>query len=235
MRLSTIKSGAVAAVAAIALAACSGQGSVPSAGSSGVSPDRVSASAIHHPMTATACNSITGLWEFQGSCVETTVKPTGRTFKLTYYRGLIVTVAIFKNDATAPVPFIFGDAIGDGDITGTVSGNPFPAYGFIPCVSASTEKPVACTGTAFVYLEAINASTSTTVTFNGTPRITVVNSGSYPGATCTLNILDKGSDGPFWLITPIQAAANGGFLQFKSAPITTPIAPGPFYIGLTCA
>jgi hypothetical protein len=178
MRLSSISTGFVAAVAALALGACAGHGMVPS--QSGI-PSGGSDSVLRK--STSPCNFGTQGWYFHGSCAAFVMKPKGLTVKLPIYKSFTLNTTYGKSDVSAKgAEMITGDATGKKDITGTLGGQPFPPYGAgNDCVN-SFGKAVACPGKVFLYAELINTSAKT-ITPKMTPKFVITTSTKFPGHT----------------------------------------------------
>lgn len=208
MRLTIIGSGFAAVVAAGALVACGGHGVVPSqsfasgnamAIGSGVSP--VVNLAKTHP-----CD-ITGLYYFHGDCVKFTLSVTGNTTvelgKFGAYKGIKITTTFSAMEnppkGVKSVDAIMGDAVGDGDITGTVKGKAFPLYakGEV-CVNSQGKKEF-CPGKPFVYAELINTS-KYTLKPKDTPKFYITDANKFPGTKLCF---------PAILTTPTPHSAGG--------------------------
>jgi hypothetical protein len=228
MQFSHIRNGTLAALA-LALAACAGNGAVPAGSANGMSPSYAAPLAKPtHPPKGSACATLANTWDFLGACKSQNLKPSGGVVQLKRYQGVAMNLAFHSTDAKGMVPFLFGDANGNGDITGTYGGNAFPAYG-TSCVNLSAQA-VPCTGTAFMYAEAVN-TTQTTVNLTQTPRIVVTSQKGYPGATCALAVLQSSGA---WLVTPVSGAAGKHALAIKSAAFPVALPPGGFYLAITC-
>ncbi|MGA8535438.1 MAG: hypothetical protein WB615_15120 [Candidatus Tumulicola sp.] len=241
MRLTIIGSGFAAVVAAAALAACGGHGTVPSqsfaSGNSmamgdGASPFAPSENAKVHP-----CD-VTGLYYFHGNCVKFTLSLTKNTSvelgKFGAYHGIKITTtfSVMENPpkGITSVAAIMGDAIGDGDITGTVKGKAFPLYGHGEnCVNSEGKKEF-CPGKPFVYAELINTS-KYTLKPKDTPKFYITDSNGFPGKTlCFPAILTTPSPHsvggwapnetlggqPHGTVLTINAQANPGQLVYPS-------------------
>ena len=226
MQLSSLKIG-VAAAFALALAACAGNGAVPSSAPNGASPFAVPDKKPTSPPVNTPCSNLTGTWDFLGSCKRRSLNSAGGVPELKRYGGIAVNLNC-GTDATGAVPFLFGDATGNGDITGTLNSAPFPVYG-TSCVDPSS-NPITCTGTAVVYLEAIN-TTTTAVNLTSSPRIDVTDQHGYPGKSCAVAVLQASGA---WMITPITGNAKKHALSIKSLPLAVALPPGGFYLTIAC-
>jgi hypothetical protein len=178
--------------------------------------------------TGSPCSALADTWDFQGSCKSMNLKPAGGAVELKRYSGVAVNLAFHKSDATRKVPFLFGDATGVGDIAGALNGAPFPVYG-ASCVNTSAQV-TPCTGTAFVYVEAVN-TTQTTVNLTSSPRIVVTSRQPYPGTACTVAMLQASGA---WMITPVTATAKKHALSLKSAAFPISLPPGGFYLTIAC-
>lgn len=142
-------------------------------------------------------------------------------FSLPAYRGISITATYGANDAADKVPFVVGDAIGDGDITGKLNGKvPFSPFGIAKC-RASTGAPLECTGRAVAYLIVVNAG-KVPVTFKATPTIVVSNLSGFTSRDCgiaTMIWLDPILLEAGWVVEPGSVIPNGQTLRFDSKPI----------------
>jgi hypothetical protein len=226
MQLLQIRNGALAALA-LALAACSGNGTVPT---SSAGPGGMASSAVNPAKkpTASLCSSLANTWDFQGACKSVNLKSFGGMVQLKRYSGFAVNLAVHGSDATGKVPFLFGNATGAGDITGTFNSVAFPFYG-TNCVDVSAAA-TPCSGTAFAYIEAVN-TTQTAVNLTSSPRIVITNQKPYPGTTCTLAVLQSSGA---WMITPLTAQAKKHQLMFKSEALPFSLPPGGLYLTIAC-
>jgi hypothetical protein len=191
MRLTIISSVFAAVIAAAALAACGGHGVVPSqsfaSGNSMAMSNGGSSFAALEDAKVHPCD-ISGLYYFHGNCVKFTLSVTGNTTvelgKFGAYHGIKITTTFSAMEnppqGVKSVAAIMGDAIGDGDITGTVKGKAFPLYGHgNDCVN-SQGKAVSCPGKPFVYAELINTS-KYTLKPKLTPKFYITDSNGFPG------------------------------------------------------
>ncbi|HTA40417.1 MAG TPA: hypothetical protein VK760_15135 [Candidatus Acidoferrales bacterium] len=201
----------IAALVAVALGACSGQSSVPSAGPQSVGPDKASiapfamqAMPFGHaisPDAASPCN--VGIWYFRGSCVAVDIPSKANSVSLKTYKTFAITLNFPKSKANN-ASFIIGDGTGSKDITGTLSGAKFPVYGSIPCITTKG-KTVKCPGTAFLYVFVANASAGT-VSFPAIPSSSVTTTGKFPGKTCSPIAL-QGTQA--WILIPLASKVKG--------------------------
>ena len=181
-----IRTVATAIVAAVALAACAGHGVVPSqsvvpAVSNGFLANGFAAG----PDGKTSPCDLKGMYYFHGSCRAFSLNMTkATTLKLGQfgpYQGITITTTFsaFTNPPKVQtVAAVMGDAIGKGDITGTVGGKAFPLYGAgKDCVYAG--KPATCPGKPFVYAELINKS-QYTLKPQLTPKFVITDSNGFP-------------------------------------------------------
>jgi hypothetical protein len=152
-----------------------------------------------------------GAWYFRGSCATGTVAKAGATFALAH------------NDGGGKVPFIVGDAVGDGQVTGKLGSQfLFPAFGNVRCVAFGGAK-ANCAGNAFLYIVAINAG-NVTMTFDASPTIAILNARSF-GETnrCNLYTLvwtNEGHADMAWAFHGVTAIATGRQLVFQ--PVSQP-------------
>ncbi|MBV8489905.1 MAG: hypothetical protein JO199_05180 [Candidatus Eremiobacteraeota bacterium] len=223
MRFSMIRTGVVAIAASIALAACGGHGLVPAqSGGTGYAPTNVSI-----PMSKSPCD-VTGLWYFMGSCLPGVVKPAGGTYKLPAYQGITVQIQLGSNTApSAGTKFLFADATGKNDITGTYGGHKFPPYSEKTCASHN-----ACPGASAVYLEAINGQKSSTpITFHSTTTLTV-DEKTFPGKSCSPGLLGQTGWSYFPEVTG-NPKAGKLVLKIQANPLFK-LPKGPAYISIVC-
>jgi hypothetical protein len=207
MRLSMIRSSALASVAAIALAACGGHGVVP-AGSTAFAPQGSSPLA---PMTANqddmsplalkacATDPPQWMWIFKGACEKFTLKNTGGKFTLGAYANISVTGSIGYNNAKGSVAIDLADAIDkNGDVI-KWKGKTFPPY--------------KGAGTTIVYAVADNQTTQTIkpVFHKNVPVIkyVVTDSKGLPGKKCGAAILEQGKQGLAWSALPSSFPVKG--------------------------
>ena len=189
MRFSMIRSAFVAGGAAIALAACSGHGVVPSQGvapNSGFAPSNAFSPAMGSDATS-PCD-IAGLYYFHGSCrpfkLSMTSNTTVQLGQFGAYKGIKITTTFgaFENPPknVPTIDAIMADAIGKGDITGTVKGKSFPLYGAGKDCVNSQGKAETCPGKPFVYAELINTS-KYTLKPKLTPKFVISDTNGFPG------------------------------------------------------
>jgi len=185
-------------------------------------PDRV---AVRAPSPASSCD-LPGGWWFKGSCVVQLVTGDGARFALPAYRGIALSMAFGANDAPAPVPFVVGDALGDGDVAGRLNGLvPFTGYGKRCLTASRTVAP--CVGKPLLYLTVANGG-HVRVRFNATPAMTIVSAKGFPGKLCavaTLVGIDP-SRQTVWVVPPIFAVPSRTTLHFASAPTPQTYADG---------
>jgi hypothetical protein len=129
MRLSIFRAGAIVALGALALAACSSSGTVPS------SPTAYNPMALNNPMlplgkpsklTKCATTPPQYLWVFEGACAKVDLAPSGASFSLAAYKGITVKGTLGKNNLKLKTPVYIADATGDKNIK-TYKGLAFPA------------------------------------------------------------------------------------------------------------
>ncbi|HTU81392.1 MAG TPA: hypothetical protein VMF61_04635 [Candidatus Acidoferrales bacterium] len=234
--MSAIKSGLAAAAAAVALAACGGNGGMmPSqnAANPGYAPNFLSNAA------ASKCDSLSPkFWDFGGSCVSDNLGAAGKKITLKKYQDITFTIDIGKNNAKAPEPFLVGDAVGNGDITGMAGKIKWTPYGGKDCTAGTgpTEK---CPGHAFVYVDAINLGTKT-VTLEGTPSISIIDTKGFNGATACFPAPLENFGKKYGLKWSTQAQAvlskapKGTKLNIPSGPESFPLPPGGVVIAMVC-
>jgi len=194
MRLSMIRAGGIAVGAAIALAACAGQGAVPSSPSA-LAPTSVGAMS---PLASGTCATSPPQydWIFKGSCDEFTLKSTGGTFSLAAYEDITITGSIGKNTTKGSATIAVADAIDkSGDIE-TYGGKSFPAY--------------KAKGTTIVYAVAVSQSAQIIkpVSVKGKPVLQYVISDS------------KGFGSDNQCGAAVLAQSRSGKLEWTSLPAT---------------
>ncbi|MGA8576914.1 MAG: hypothetical protein WB609_14675 [Candidatus Cybelea sp.] len=220
MRLSIIRSSALAAVAAIVLAACGGHGVVPGSSSvapmsanGGAAPITNDAAAMTNdgapmadsdmtPLGLTTCakNPPQWMWIFKGACEKFTLKPTGGKFSLGAYDSISVTGSIGYNSAKGSVSIYLVDALNkNGDILKN-KGKAFPPY--------------KGKGTTVVYAVADNQSTQTIkpLSHKNVPilKYVITDQKGFPGKNCAAAILAKQRNGTFaWSALPSQFPVKG--------------------------
>jgi hypothetical protein len=212
MTSSLIRSGAAALVAALAFAACAGNGTVPSSSSLPVVTSDSIRAAV--PDAAVPCPLPVG-WVFGGPCDAVPLTKSGGTGSLKAYKGFTLTSVLASNNAKRHTALIFEDATGKGDITGKVNKRTFPLL-----------------KGAILYLAALN--TGAAFSFNGTPGITIKSKVKIPGKVCTLNELKPKGKGFVWSPTPIQAAPKGKSVIFGSLPVSQAVPAGAFFLAFSC-
>jgi hypothetical protein len=211
MKSSLIRSGAAAIVAALAFAACAGNGSVPS---SSLPNTANSMHAAAPNGTGAPCPLPVG-WIFGGPCDTVPLTTSGGSGSLKAYMGFTLTATLGGNNAKKGTALIFEDATGKGDITGKVNGKKFPVL-----------------KGALLYLAALN--TGKEFTFQTTPAIVIKSKTAIKGKLCTLNQLITKGKGFAWNPTPIQAKPTGKSVSFGSFPVAETIPAGPFFLAFGC-
>lgn len=246
MRPSLVCSAIVASVAALGLAACSGQGAIPQSSSLNTAmtarvaapiaqapdiaplalPEGLSADAVS-PDATSPCDISKTFWYFHGSCLKLNVKAAGTTFNLKQFKGITAAFATGKNNATGTDPFIVGDAITPADVTGTFNKKTFKAIGaYGPrCFLKGTASTQKCPGKQVVYFLFANASKST-VAFNGTPQITVTTATTFPGKSCQLTVWFSNKAGTVfaWAFESPAAAVVGKKVTIKAQTLSSPLS-----------
>ncbi len=212
MKFSLIRSGAAAAAAALAFAACAGNGTVPSSSALPGTADSLRAAA---PDGKIPCPLPVG-WTFGGTCDTVPLTTQGGKGTLPAYKGFTLTSTLATNNAAKGTALAFQDATGNGDITGTVKGAKFPVL-----------------KNALLYLAALN--TGKAFTFNGTPAIAIKSTSAIKGKSCVLNELKAKGKGYTWDSTPIQAAVKGKTVSFPSLPVPQSVPAGAFFLAFSCS
>jgi hypothetical protein len=210
MKSSLIRSGAAAIVAALAFAACAGNGAVPSSSL----PSNATMVRVATPDAGVPCPLPVG-WTFGGPCNTVPLKTTGGSGSLKAYMGFTLSTVLASNNAKKGTALVFEDATGKGDITGKVNGKKFPLL----------------TG-AILYLAALN--TGAAFTFNATPAITIKSKTAIKAKSCTLNQLTPKGKGFVWTPTPISAPVKGKTVSFTSLPAPQSIPAGAFFLAFGC-
>jgi hypothetical protein len=148
------------------------------------------------------------------------------------YRGISVAVTFGQNDAAGRVPFILGDANGDGDISGLLNGRiRFAGYGQTKCLTPA-RAPAECAGKALLYLVLVNSGAQT-VTFKATPTIALLSAQGYPGKKCgiaTMVWANAAGGEAAWVVRPFAAEPNGQKLRFDAESIKTRYASGASFV-----
>ncbi|HTA40691.1 MAG TPA: hypothetical protein VK760_16530 [Candidatus Acidoferrales bacterium] len=216
MTSSLIRSGAAAVVAALAFAACAGNGAVPSSSL----PNTADTLRTVAPAAANPCPIPVG-WKFAGPCNPVKLTTAGGSGKLPAYKGFALTSTLGSNNSKPGTYLVFQDATGKGDITGTVEGLKFPK-----------DK------NAILYLAALNTSKKS-FTFNVTPAIKITSKTAIKGKGCSLDQLGATKTGFAWAPSGITGtvATNGKSVSFPSLPVhqTVPAGTsGPFYLAFSC-
>jgi hypothetical protein len=221
MRFS-FRTSAIAAVAALALAACGGHAMVPS---QNFSQNPIAGGAFAVPDAGTPCSTIKGFWQFGGACKAYSLTAAGATYKLPYYKGIALHVTVGKNSATKSIPFLLGDATGKGDITGTYKTKKFPPYSTKTCAKSP------CAGTPMLYFEAFN-QTKTSVKVTGDSGLLVL-SKTFPGKSCFPALLGTKGWTPY---TIVQASVKNGKVAIKIPGFAGVfnLPAGPAYGVLVC-
>ena len=219
MKLSTIRSGAAAVAAAIALAACGGHGLVPV-------QNAVPGFNAITPMSTNPCytKAVQPAWIFKGSCVITKLPPKGKTIKLAPWKGVSVTVKLPKN-TSKNASFVVVDALGgkNRDIT------KFKRKSF-PAITPPALKSV-------VYVEAVNGTRN--LKFTSGNLVFTIKAARFPGKNCPLSVLTS-KPKLHWFNTPFHGAIKGGTMTFtipgnalgRLFPTGLPL--GPLYFNDAC-
>lgn len=214
-----------------ALAACSG-GTTPNG--AGALPQlqpgavgMLAPMAKHTPRPKSGCRAAQSGVVFGGRCSRAAITADGGHALIPKYQGLIVRARFGANDSPAGTRSVFlvRDATGNGDISGTLNGAPFPAL---------------TSGTPFLYLAITNPS-SATVTFTSSPMLVITNSnhGGFPGTSCGIYAL--GSAG--WSALGVSATPKNAGKRGMSRvvfPVTSltgglPLSSGATYLGFSCS
>lgn len=161
-------------------------------------------------------------WVFGGPCLRGGLTAGGGRFALLEYRGVSVTIGFTANDAPEAVPFVVGDATGDGDITGLLDGRlAFPRYGTTPCLSAPG-RTARCEGEAVVYLLIINEGTVAVQTY-GAPEIDVRSLGRFhPGGSCSVDsmvLTDRARFTVAWIAHRATTIVSANMVHFDPEPV----------------
>ena len=249
MRLLTIRSGAAAIVAAVALAACGGHGVVPSQSFASGNAVSTGSDALLNAVSdakVSKCD-ITGMYYFHGSCVPFNLNMNSNTTielgKYGAYHGIKITTTLstIQNPpkGVKTIPFIMGDAVGNGDITGQVKGKSFPLYGHGKDCVNSQGKAEYCPGKPFVYAELINSSTHT-LKPKDTPKFYITDSNGFPGKRlCFPAILTAAGPhtvGGWAPNTTLGGQPHGNTLTINAQPNPGQLVypPGQFIVAGAC-
>jgi hypothetical protein len=234
MRPSLIRACTIAAVSAIALAACAGHGIVPSSPSA-MSPQNLQTfqnPAIQDELSPDIFTCATSppqyLWILKGACTKVVLKSTGGKFALQKYRFITVTGTIGANNIKTSATVYIADANDKKDIL-PYKGKAFPAY-----------KP--SKGKTFVYAVAINESKNTIIpkAEHNKPvlQYVITDSLGLPGHTCSVAVYAKQRNGTFkWTPLPIQAPVKGKTVtltQYSVPPGFQFPSKTPVYFGAFC-
>lgn len=208
-------------IAATALAACGNSNAiVPSAQRVASVPTNA---ALGNKATPSPCDPPGQFWYFRGSCKAYAMKPGGTKVALDTYHGITFTM-IWPGDnpPNSNNSFVTGDAIGNGDITGTYISSVFPLYGTTKCINQSFLR-TPCIGKAFLYTVTANA-TSYEIGWDHAPKVVITNTKAYPGNVCQeISLLYSPSQKKwFWQIWPTQGkpASNTLVIPAWDAPLS---------------
>jgi hypothetical protein len=217
MRFSISRAGLSFVGAALALAACSSHGMVPSSsGAFAPAPGNTvsNEATLDAKKHATTCATSPPQyqWIFKGSCDPFTLKDTGGSFSLAKYENITLTGSIGKNTVKGSATIALADAIDKGDIT-KYTGKAFPAY--------------KAAGTTVVYAVANNESTQTikaiAVKNKTVLQYTVTDAKGLPGNTCGAALLGETKQGLKWTSFP-----GTGTVKNDSVTISVYEAPSGF-------
>lgn len=225
MGFSISRAGLFLTGAAIALAACSSHGMVPS--SSALAPASGDAMA---PLASSACATSPPqyVWILKGSCDQFTLKNTGGSFSLAAYDNITLTGSIGKNTVKGSAKIALSDATDkNGDIE-KYKGQSFPAY--------------KAEGTTVIYAAANNESTQTIkpVTQKGKTvlQYVITDSKGLPGNTCGAAVLGQTKQGLKWTSFPGTGTVKGKSVTISvfEAPsgFELPPAGTPLYFAVNC-
>ena len=195
MRFSTIRTGAAASAAAIALAACGGHGLVPSQ-SAAPGFSLISDKSSTNPCLA---KGVQPAWVFKGACKIVKLPAKGITIKLAAYKGITVTASFPKNNSKGNPSFVLVDALGGK----TKDIAPFKKKAF-PAIPAALGKSV-------INIQAVNSFAG--LKFSGGNLVVTAKMGKLPGSTCKVSLLQpKGGSKYQWFTIPIPPKVKGGTL-----------------------
>jgi hypothetical protein len=228
MRLSILRAVTIAAGAAIALAACSGGGTVPPS-SAAYNPMALNANALL-PLALKKCATSPPQydWIFEGACDEFMLKPTGSPFKLAEYKDITISGKIGENYLKSAEKVAIADATGSGDIK---------AYGGITFPKAKIKGK-----DAFVYAAAINQGKVTVKpkVVQGHPvlQYVITDSKGFGGTECSAAALESKAGKFEWVAFPGAAFKPKGHTLTVSqytAPAGLVLAPKtPLYVAVAC-
>lgn len=235
MRSSTFRAVTIAGAAAIAFAACSSHGVVPSStafnpmASSGAASNGAMLPFAEPALTTCATSPPQYLWIFKGACNKFVLKPTGSTFKLAKYNDISVTGKIGKNTVHGSAVIYLADAIGKGDVK-SYKGAPFPKYSVHGI-------------DAFVYASAVNQSNQVIkpITQPGKPvlQYVITDTKGFSGKNCDGAALERSHAGKFgWVNFPgaiFHPVGHTLTVSQYTAPAGLELAPKtPLYVAVFC-
>jgi hypothetical protein len=229
MRLSILRTVTIAAAAAIALAACSGGGTVP-ASSAAYNPMALNNANAFLPFALKKCDTSPPQydWIFEGACDKFTLKPAGSSFTLGTYKDISIKGMIGKNNLKKDATVALADATDSGDIK---------AYRGIAFPKAKIEGK-----DAFAYAAAVNQGTSIIkpIVQQGHPVLQYVltDSKGFGGSSCRAAALESKGAKFEWVVFPGAAFKPKGHTLTVSqytAPAGLELAPKtPLYIAVAC-
>jgi hypothetical protein len=231
MRLLTIRAGTLATAAAVALAACSGHGVIPSS-SSALAPTALGGDLSplkkKHKVKTCATSPPQYEWIFKGACEEFSLKPDGSSFSLPEYSYISIKGSIGKNTVKGSATIALADAVDkDGDIEED-KGKAFPPY--------------KANGTTIVYASAVNQTTQTIkpISVKGKPvlQYVITDTKGLPGNTCGAAVLAEQRDGKLaWTSLPATGTIKGDSVTISQyeVPQGFELPPkAPLYFGVNC-
>jgi hypothetical protein len=228
MRLSILRAVTIAAGAAIALAACSGGGTVPPS-SAAYNPMALNANALL-PLALKKCATSPPQydWIFKGACDKFTLKPAGSSFDLGTYKDISLKGMIGKNSLKKSATVALADATDSGDVK-AFDGMAFP--------KAKIEGK-----DAFAYAAAINQGTAIIkpIVEPGHPvlQYVITDSKGFGGTSCKAAALESKAGKFSWAVFPGSAFKPKGHTLTVSqytAPAGLVLAPKtPLYVAVAC-
>lgn len=229
MRLSMVRAGSLAAIAALALAACAGQNAAVPATSNAMPAGIEQSLGVVDAVTTCDTSPPQYAWIFKGACdAKISVKATGGSFTLGAYDSISVKGSIGQNNAKGTAIVALADATNtNGDIEKD-KGTAFPPYHG--------------EGKTFVYAVAVNQSAQTLkpIAKKGKPilQYIITDSKGLPGKRCGAAILTSGSNGkPLWSSIPATVIVKGNVVTITQYSVPNGFEFGPktpLYFAINC-
>lgn len=211
-----IRTGFVASIAAIALAACGGHGYVPS---QSAAPGLVS-------MSSNPCytSAVQPAWIFMGSCQIGKLTAKGGKFALAAYKGVTVNVTLPRPSKTGA--FVLVDALGGK----TKDIKPFKSHAF-PALTPKTLKSV-------VYVQAVNSVSG--LKFPKGNLVFTIKAAKFPGTSCPLSLITGTFPKLKWFNSPFSGKISSGTMTFTipggalGTLFPSGLPAGPLYFNVAC-